>query len=168
MIITDYTAYFSHIATIYSKISSFFEASLFDEDKLKDKLRGAQAKPLALIIEPYSRISVKNGTGNEQDAFSCSYIVLDKLQQKDFGKVSALANAELAMKEIRARMQLDHESQCRLLDGLEANSWRADPVGMIANEWAGWRMEFLLMEEEPPVLTAEHWTAYTPFTSRHV
>ncbi len=165
MRISDYTQYFENISELYTEITGFFEASLFDEDALKEKLRGGQAKPLALVIEPYSRRSLQTQTGNEIDGLSCAYTVLDKLNKKDAGRFSALAKAEAAVLEIRSRMILDYNEQCKILDGLNTGSFRADAVGMIANEWAGWRMEFFVSVEERPLLSDAHWPQYTPFKS---
>ncbi len=165
MRISDYTNYFQQIAHTYTRITSFFGASLMDEEMMKEKLRGGQVKPLALVLEPYSRVSMKTQHGNETDGFACGYTVLDRLAKKDHLNFSALAAAEHAALQIRARMILDYGTQCGTLDGLDVTSFRIDAVGLVANEWAGWRVEFFLSDEEPPMLNDSEWPQYTPFKS---
>ena len=163
MRINDYTDYMMHIASQYSPIVQRFAIDILDLREFEQLLRGSNVQALVFLLESYSRQGIKTNIENSHDLISASFLVFDKIQARQVVELKDLHRAEEAAMQIRFRMELDYAMECDVLAGLQVGSFRMEPTGVYANEWAGFRMEYAFAVKEEPILTEGLWPNYTPF-----
>ena len=136
---------------------------MFDFETFADNLRGENPANMVLVLEPYSRHQAPTDTATV-DTISGAIVVLDRIDSRSTRKLMQLADAEIAILEIRKRMLLDsHHQGCSLMRGLK-EGMRIETVSLVANEWAGWRMEFQIEAEYGRKLVDSQWPNYNPYT----
>lgn len=165
MRIDTYTEYMRHIALQYIPIRDILEIDVQDLREFEEMLRGARLNSLVFVLESYNRQSMPISIENHHDVISASFLILDKINAKKIVKLEDLVSSENAVMQLRYRMELDYAQNVDILDGLQLGSFRVDPSGIYANEWAGWRMEYSFSVKEEPKLNEANWGTYTPFKS---
>ena len=162
MRIREYTEYFRNIAESFSLINSFYEADMFDFETFADNLRGENPASMVLVLEAYTRVQQPVSTANV-DVLRGAIVVLDRIDARTTRQLLQLADAEIALLEIRKRMFLDsHYQGGTAMVGLQ-ESTKIDPAILVANEWAGYRMEFSIEVESPREVVALQWPNYNPY-----
>jgi len=144
--LTDYTAYFRHIAESHKSISAFLKLSTKDLGEAGEAVRSANIKPgdMVMILENFE---ITQKAANRDQCFDLAtglFSIFQAYNPRDKYNLDAIAEVTLkTCRQIEARMWRDTtKPQYDFITQLQAGSFEFEPCHAPVLNMFGWRVFF--------------------------